>query len=668
MITVFWLCGVVYAVGGALWFTTIGFLDEAVSDDLKEARALRGVVPSSFYLGMAIGASVLGALSDKSCGRRRVVLLSMALSALASLLGAAMSSVYGVAAAMLFVGAGVGGCLPVASALLAESNALAAAARRRWVTMLGVFFGAGAIPVALADGAILSRSSDFIDIAPWRTMLVILGAFELFAVSFLACFLPESEQWREEHEEAGAARGSAAEERALREAPLIDKCDPEGGGAALAATAVAASHICARSLCAKTALLWFCWFGFNFATSGVTAFLPQLLDGGRAAAGAPQPNAEWQQQAQSVALYSIAAVVGVVLASLFVNCRGGRRVVLGSCMLLTAACTALFAWPDAGALALLLFGCASSLISNVAWATLSLVTVEAYPTRLRASGFGAAHAFHSVGGVLGPILGGVFIGRGVTGTVVAVGAFAVFCAAAGFAACALRPAEEDAAAVGIAVVPEELFAIGGVAPAPRSPPLLRRRVCTGIGNATRMVSDPAERERVARPGVCAALPETLRGPIEGFPLVARPTALSQRAGGASLAAYGRAARVLLDRDLAGAGVVLLTGLPITSASEFDALVVGMGYPSMETMGASEREKKAANVFGASDDVPATHTLHPHNEQAYLGGEVRVCCVLSVRVLGCLRAPSPWQFAPRARCRTCASSAPRPSRLNNTASH
>ena len=238
-----------------------------------------------------------------------------------------------------------------------------------------------------------------------------------------------------------------------------------------------------------------------------------------------------------------------------------------------------------------------------------------------------------MGGVLGPILGGVFIGRGVTGTVVAVTAFAAFCAAAGFAACALRPAEEDAEAAGVADATEPLFSIGGVAPAPRAPPLLRHRVCTGIGNATRMVSDPAQRERVALPGVCVALPATLRGPIEGFPLVARPTAPSQRAG-ASLAAYGRAARLLLDRDLARAGVVLLTGLPITSARDFDAFVVGMGYPSMETMGASEREKKAANVFGASDDVPATHTLHPHNEQAYLGAEVRDCFVSSVR--GALR--------------------------------
>jgi hypothetical protein len=44
----------------------------------------------------------------------------------------------------------------------------------------------------------------------------------------------------------------------------------------------------------------------------------------------------------------------------------------------------------------------------------------------------------------------------------------------------------------------------------------------------------------------------------------------------------------------------------------------LSYPPMYTHGASERKKEAEMVFGASDDVPPEHTLHPHNEQAYLG--------------------------------------------------
>jgi hypothetical protein len=49
-------------------------------------------------------------------------------------------------------------------------------------------------------------------------------------------------------------------------------------------------------------------------------------------------------------------------------------------------------------------------------------------------------------------------------------------------------------------------------------------------------------------------------------------------------------------------------------------MVAMGYPAMHTHGASERVKIDELVYGASDDVPATFTLHPHNEQAYLAAD------------------------------------------------
>jgi hypothetical protein len=41
------------------------------------------------------------------------------------------------------------------------------------------------------------------------------------------------------------------------------------------------------------------------------------------------------------------------------------------------------------------------------------------------------------------------------------------------------------------------------------------------------------------------------------------------------------------------------------------------YNQVDTHGVSQRPEYAEHVFGASDDVPATHTLHMHNEQAYL---------------------------------------------------
>ena len=159
---------------------------------------------------------------------------------------------------------------------------------------------------------------------------------------------------------------------------------------------------------------------------------------------------------------------------------------------------------------------------------------------------------------------------------------------------------------------EPAFEIGGTANAPRTPPLVRHRRGTGIGNATRFVEDPAERQ-ATHAGVNAALPERVRPPSADLPLLVQP----RDAACGDAAAWGRAARALLDERLAQVGAVLLHGLPISCAADFDAFVGGMGYPSMDTMGASNREQKAGQVFGASDDVPPDFSLHPHNEQAYL---------------------------------------------------
>merc|ERR1712224_602106 len=66
--------------------------------------------------------------------------------------------------------------------------------------------------------------------------------------------------------------------------------------------------------------------------------------------------------------------------------------------------------------------------------------------------------------------------------------------------------------------------------------------------------------------------------------------------------------------------MLISGLPIETAEDFNAFVKGMGFPAVAKHGVSERKAYADNVFGASDDVPKNFCLAPHNEQAYLSAD------------------------------------------------
>lgn len=148
------------------------------------------------------------------------------------------------------------------------------------------------------------------------------------------------------------------------------------------------------------------------------------------------------------------------------------------------------------------------------------------------------------------------------------------------------------------------FALGGVAPAPEPLPLIRERRSQGVGIKGRFELDPAGRD--------PALPETLQPPREGLPLLCRAEAST-----ASCAAWGAEARGLLDEKLRSNPVMLLSGLPIETSEDFSEFVGGMDYPTVARHGVSERKSYAKSVFGASDDVPITACLAPHNEQAYL---------------------------------------------------
>ena len=97
---------------------------------------------------------------------------------------------------------------------------------------------------------------------------------------------------------------------------------------------------------------------------------------------------------------------------------------------------------------------------------------------------------------------------------------------------------------------EPAFEIGGTANAPRTPPLVRHRRGTGIGNATRFVEDPAERQ-ATHGGVNAALPERVRPPSADLPLLVQP----RDAACGDAATWGGAARALLDERLAQVGAV-----------------------------------------------------------------------------------------------------------------
>lgn len=149
----------------------------------------------------------------------------------------------------------------------------------------------------------------------------------------------------------------------------------------------------------------------------------------------------------------------------------------------------------------------------------------------------------------------------------------------------------------------------GLELAPLSAPvLLRDRVAQGIGVGSRFELEPDRRQN-------PSWPEVLPCPRLDFPLVCR---VKHSSAAVCHRELGKSACALLDTRLRRHGAVLLKGLPISDAQGFSEFVAGLGWPTVDKHGVSERARYADNVFGASDDVPDEFCLAPHNEQAYYG--------------------------------------------------
>lgn len=76
-------------------------------------------------------------------------------------------------------------------------------------------------------------------------------------------------------------------------------------------------------------------------------------------------------------------------------------------------------------------------------------------------------------------------------------------------------------------------------------------------------------------------------------------------------------RSYLDSSVSEFYAILVKGLPISTAIEFDLFAKHLGYEDMNYMGGGGyREKIISNIYAASDDPPA-FTIEPHNEMSYV---------------------------------------------------
>lgn len=315
-----------------------------------------GLIAAATLAGMLVGSLILGRLADL-VGRRRALIIDLALVMVFALASSFVQDATELGVARLLLGVGVGAGYPIGSSFVADVSP--DPVRGRLMTLAFSGWGVGAFSAALAGSVLIATTAAT---TSWRILLG-LGALPALAAMVLVGLvgLPESPRWEQ-----------------TRDLPR------------LAFSALATPAFRRLTLAALVP-----WFLMDVAVYGVGLFTPTLLSG----LGFKQAS----QVALGTLLLSVFTLAGFVVAGVLID-RVGRRVLqvagfIGMAGALVAV-AAVGARP-APLVLLTLFG-AFQLASNAGPNTMTwILPAEMFPTRLRATGQGAATAFSRLGAVLG---------------------------------------------------------------------------------------------------------------------------------------------------------------------------------------------------------------------------------------------------------------------------
>ncbi|MEE2032787.1 MFS transporter [Rhodococcus chondri] len=354
---------------------------------LGEISAQQGGALGSYALiGVMVGALVTGAFGDR-VGRRKMMLINIVWFSIGMAAAAMSTSIAMFGGLRFFTGIGVGGLVATAGAVVAE---FAPPGKRNLFNAI-VYSGVPAGGVLASLLAIVLR-----DAIGWRGLFLI-GALPLVILLPLALVkLPESPTWL-------VSRGRTDEAQAV--------CKKYGFPVPSAAPTAPTEKIGFAALASRkyvlgTALLGMMSFGGLLLTYGLNTWLPKIMaDAGYNANG-------------SLAFLLVlngGAILGGLLASKVADGRGPRPVIVTTFFLAAVSLVMLtLGFP----LPVLLTAVAIAGVGTIGTQVLVYGFVSNYyDTPARAAGVAWCAGFGRLGGIVGPLIGGVLIGAGIANNV-----------------------------------------------------------------------------------------------------------------------------------------------------------------------------------------------------------------------------------------------------------
>lgn len=351
----------------------LSFIIAALKVEWDLTPGQMGWIGSINSIGMAVGALIFGLMADK-IGRKHVFIITLLLFSIGSGLSAMTTTLTAFLVLRFFIGAGLGGELPVASTLVSES--VPAEKRGRIVVLLESFWAGGWLVAAIISYFIIPKFG-------WQIALIISAVPALYAL-YLRIGLPDSPRFT-----------------AVKEKEKISAFQ-------------SIKNLFAKNYRRQTTMLWILWFCVVFSYYGMFLWLPSVMI---------MKGFSLIKSFEYVLIMTLAQLPGYFTAAWFIE-KFGRKFVLVVYLTGTAISAYFFGAAESTAL-LMVSGILLSFFNLGAWGGLYAYTPEQYPTIIRGTGSGMAAAVGRVGGVLGPLLVGNLVARQVSISTI----FMIFCIA-----------------------------------------------------------------------------------------------------------------------------------------------------------------------------------------------------------------------------------------------
>jgi AAHS family 3-hydroxyphenylpropionic acid transporter len=322
------------------------------------------LVLTATIVGLMIGAIVGGRAGDR-VGRKRVIVVAFAILAIFSIATAHMSSLGGFITIRLLCGLGIGAAFPNLIALASEVSR-----DHRRSTGIGVMFSGTPLGGALLGLATFAKAAS----PDWTWIFYLGGIVPLLLLPALILLLPESRI-----------------------------SEPQQPGLATAPSVSLSAELFRGGRWATTVALWIGFAATQILVYLLNNWLPTLM----VARGFTL-----SQSSLISAFENFGAAAGCVVLAMAAD-RVRKQVLLGVIFALAAVGLASMAtltglWP------MLFAGIVTGFFVIGGQLVLYTLAPDIYPSRIRASGTGAAVSFGRLGGIAGPLLAGQLLAAGLS--------------------------------------------------------------------------------------------------------------------------------------------------------------------------------------------------------------------------------------------------------------